>query len=177
MNKVILQLGGNRGDMQENFSVAIAKIEEKIGKVKLKSNLYETEPWGYDDVKWFLNQVIEVETSMTAHDILKETQKIEKSLGREIKRNPDMYEGRPIDIDLLFFNSEVIHLDDLIIPHPFIRHRLFVLKPLCDHWKDLVHPEYGVAMEELLRRCDDIGLIRLYEGGELKYPGMDLIEK
>ncbi|MBN2167370.1 MAG: 2-amino-4-hydroxy-6-hydroxymethyldihydropteridine diphosphokinase [Marinilabiliaceae bacterium] len=174
MNKLILQLGGNRGDMIQNFNVAIQKIEERIGKVTLKSKLYETEPWGYDDVKWFLNQVIEVETKLTAFEVLEKTQLIEKEQGREVKKNDAMYEGRPLDIDIIFYNSEVIHSDDLMIPHPFLRYRLFVLKPLCDHWKDLVHPEYGVTVEDLLRRCDDIGLIRLYEGGQLQYPGMDI---
>ena len=172
MNKAIIQLGGNRGDMSTNFETAIQKIEERIGKVTLQSNLYETEPWGYDDVKWFLNQVIEVETNLSAKDVLKQTQKIEIEQGREVKENKDQYEGRPLDLDILFYNSEVIHTDELIIPHPYIRFRLFVLMPLCDHWSELVHPEFGLTIEELYKRCDDIGIIKRYTGGELKYPGM-----
>lgn len=177
MNKVILQLGGNRGNMETNFDVAISKIEERIGKVVLKSELYETEPWGYDDVKWFLNQVIEVETDLPALEILKFAKEIEQQQGRDITKNTETFEGRPLDIDILFYNSEVIHSDNLIVPHPSMRFRRFVLKPLCDHWKELVHPEYGITMDELLERCDDIGVVKPFTaGGELRYPGQEIAD-
>lgn len=163
MNKAIIQLGGNRGDVIRNFETTIQRLEERVGRVTLKSAIYETEPWGYDDVRWFLNQVIEVETNLDPESLLSQTQQIEVELGREVKKDPDLFEGRPIDLDILFYNTEIIHSDDLVIPHPYIRFRRFVLQPLCDHWGDLVHPEFGAPLSHLLKHCDDIGVVKPYK--------------
>lgn len=160
MNKVILQLGGNRGNVEKNFLEAIAILESKAGMVVLKSGLYETEPWGFADKRWFLNQVIELQTCISAPDLLKITQGIERDLGRTVKKSEWLYEGRPIDIDILYFNDDIIHTDNLMVPHPHIRFRKFVLDPLCDHWADLEHPEFGLTNEELRQMCDDCCVVR-----------------
>jgi 2-amino-4-hydroxy-6-hydroxymethyldihydropteridine diphosphokinase len=174
MNRAILQLGGNRGNVIRNFLDAIAHLEAKAGMVVLQSKLYETEPWGFADKRWFLNQVIELQTCLSAHDLLKVTQKIEKDLGRTVKKSEWLYEGRPLDIDILFFNDDIISTDNLIIPHPNIRHRKFVLEPLCDHWADYEHPEFDVPMSHLNRLCDDICVVRLFDE---KSPHMAKVEQ
>ena len=163
MNKVLLQFGGNRGDVLSHFEHTFKKLESLGVSIVKKSRIYETEPWGFNDKRWFLNQVIEIETSLEPEELLDITQAIEKELGRTVKKSEWLYEGRPIDIDILFFNETILHSERLMIPHPHIRYRKFVLAPLCDHWKDLVHPEFGLPMNVLLAKCSDEGEIRLYD--------------
>ncbi len=163
MNKVILQLGGNRGDVLSHFEITLNKLRSLGVVIGNVSKVYETEPWGHSDRRWFLNQIIEVETALDPEELLDVTQNIEKELGRTVKKSEWLYEGRPIDIDILFFDKKVFHSDRLMIPHPHIRFRKFVLTPLCDHWKDMIHPEFGLTMSELLDRCNDEGGIRLYD--------------
>ncbi|MFT3737318.1 MAG: 2-amino-4-hydroxy-6-hydroxymethyldihydropteridine diphosphokinase [Breznakibacter sp.] len=163
MNRVILQLGGNRGNVEKNFTEAIAILEAKAGMIVLKSSLYETEPWGFADKRWFLNQVVELQTYLSAMDLLKITQDIERELGRIVKKSEWLYEGRPIDIDILYFNDEIIHTNNLMIPHPHIRYRKFVLDPLCDYWGDYEHPEFGLTNEELRNSCDDCCVVRKHQ--------------
>lgn len=163
MNKVILQLGGNRGNVIDNIHQTIRRIEELVGKVVLQSKIYETEPWGFDDKRWFLNQIIEVYTQLDPVALLAVTQDIEKELGRSVKKSEWLYEGRPMDIDILFFNSEIIHTEHLMVPHPHIRFRRFVLQPLTDHWSELLHPEFDLTMARLLDACDDQGVVRIHQ--------------
>ncbi|MBN2744983.1 2-amino-4-hydroxy-6-hydroxymethyldihydropteridine diphosphokinase [Breznakibacter xylanolyticus] len=163
MNKVIIQLGGNRGDVLGHFEYTLNKLTEKGVFIGKKSKVYETEPWGHTDNRWFLNQVVEIETSLEPEELLDITQAIEKELGRTVKKSEWLYEGRPIDIDILFFNQETIHSERLMVPHPHIRFRKFVLTPLCDEWKNMIHPEFGLSMKELLERCHDESGIRLFE--------------
>jgi 2-amino-4-hydroxy-6-hydroxymethyldihydropteridine diphosphokinase len=163
MNKVILQLGGNRGNVIDSFNQTILRIEELVGKVVLKSKIYETEPWGFDDKRWFLNQIIEVYTQLDPFSLLTVTQGIEKELGRTVKKSEWLYEGRPMDIDILFFNSETIHTEQLMVPHPHIRFRRFVLQPLTDHWSEMIHPEFDLTIARLLNACDDQGVVRIHQ--------------
>lgn len=166
MNKVLLQLGGNRGNVLNNFQTAIAHLESKAGMVVLQSKIYETEPWGFSDKRWFLNQVIEIHTHLSAVELLKITQDVEKELGRTVKKSEWLYEGRPLDIDILFYNNDIIHTDHLMVPHPHIRFRKFVLDPLCDHWAEFEHPEFAISMAQLRRVCDDAGVVRLYKAND-----------
>jgi len=163
MNKVILQLGGNRGNVLDSFNQTILKLEELVGKVVLQSKIYETEPWGFDDKRWFLNQIIEVHTQLDPFALLTVTQSIEKELGRTVKKSEWLYEGRPMDIDILFFNTEIIHSEQLMVPHPHIRFRRFVLQPLTDHWSEMIHPEFDLTIARLLDACDDQGVVRIHQ--------------
>ena len=166
MNKVILQLGGNRGNVVVNFLEAIAKLEAKAGMVVLRSDLYETEPWGFADKRWFLNQVVELDTYLCPTDLLGITQEIENEMGRTVKKSEWLYEGRPIDIDILYLNNDVIQTDNLMIPHSNIRFRKFVLDPLCDHWGDYEHPEFGLTNYQLRDLCTDCCVVRKYVANE-----------
>ncbi len=138
MHRVYLGLGSNLGDREEHIRKAVALIGEKVGLVIRQSSLIETEPWGFESENRFLNGVILVETSLTPRQLLRATQKIERSLGRKRKstdsslQSPDFskYSDRPIDIDILLYDDLTIDEPDLKIPHPLMEQRDFVMIPL-----------------------------------------------
>ncbi len=154
MNKVALLIGGNQGNRLQLIHQATELIRQRIGSVVALSAIYETEPWGdFDDrPSAFLNQALLVETPYTAHEVLHEALAIEKSLGRS--RSADgtrKYLSRPMDIDLIFWNDEVIDSPDLTIPHPRMHLRRFVLEPLSEIMPDYCHPILQKKVCELLK--------------------------
>ena len=164
MNRVVLLIGGNQGDRNALIQQATELIRQRIGSVVAMSRIYETEPWGEFEVgsdelrvKSFLNCGLLVETALTAHQVLHEALAIEKELGRErtpvspsISRlSPRLYHSRPIDIDIIFWNDEVVDTADLVVPHPRMHLRQFVLEPLCEIIPDYVHPQFGKTVREL----------------------------
>ena len=146
---IFLGLGSNIGDRDSYLKEAIKLLGLPIVAI---SSVYETEPVDYLNQSWFLNQVLQCETSFHPLKLLAECQKVEKELGRtrEISKGP-----RTIDIDLLFYNDEVISTPELTIPHPAIPQRRFVLVPLAEIAPDFVHPELNLTIRELLQRCPD----------------------
>jgi 2-amino-4-hydroxy-6-hydroxymethyldihydropteridine diphosphokinase len=146
---IFLGLGSNIGDCAVNLNKAIKLLGLPI---VAKSSLYETEPVDYLNQPWFLNQVLQCETSFHPLKLLAECQKVEKELGRtrEISKGP-----RTIDIDLLFYNDEILKSSELTIPHPAIPQRRFVLIPLAEIAPDFVHPELNLTIRQLLERCPD----------------------
>ena len=153
MNKVYLGLGGNLGNREAYLSQAIKQINSEVGAVKNTSDIFESEPWGFEHHIPFLNQVIEVETELEALCVLDKCQQIEKSLGRE--RFLDGYRPRTIDIDVLFYNDFIYSLPPLIIPHKLLHQRMFVLEPLAQIAPSLVHPLFGITVKELKQACTD----------------------
>ena len=131
VRKVYLGLGSNLGDKAENIRKAISLIGERVGTVFRQSSLIETEPWGFQSENTFLNGVILVETTLTARQLLKATQKIERDLGRKKKSDSSKnYSDRPIDIDILLYDDLTVDEPDLKIPHPLMEQRDFVMIPL-----------------------------------------------
>ena len=143
LHRVYLGLGSNLGDREEHIRKAIAQIGEKVGLVIRQSSLIETEPWGFESENRFLNGVILVETSLTPHQLLRATQKIERELGKRRKhatrRSPlnsqfsilnSQFKDRPIDIDILLYDDLTVDEPDLKIPHPLMHERDFVMIPL-----------------------------------------------
>ena len=151
-SKVHLLLGGNLGNREENLSNAILEIQNKIGEVKIKSSIYETAAWGMEDQPDFLNQVLIVETNMDAMEVLLTCLAIEKKLGRIRKLR---WGERLIDIDLLFYGSEIINSQRLTVPHPEIQNRRFTLLPLLEIDPELIHPKLNKTIKELLETCPD----------------------
>lgn len=154
MNHVFLGLGSNRGDRQNNLAIAIKLLEEKAGMLVHASAIYETAPWQMNDSTPFLNQVISIDTELSAFGLLEAIVKIEESMGRVRTTNAG-YEPRIIDIDILFFNNDVLESDLLIIPHPHITERRFVLQPLADIAPNYVHPLLKKSITDLLKECQD----------------------
>ena len=122
MNIVYIALGSNLGDRKYYLTRAVDEIEKRIGEIISLSAFYETEPWGFISRYPFLNAVL-----------------IEKDLGRKVKSHGS-YQDRCIDIDLLFFNTEILKNDRLELPHPLLQERRFVLEPLVEIAPDLYHP-------------------------------------
>lgn len=152
MNKAFLLTGGNLGDRKKNLQHASELLEEFCGKIIRQSSLYETAAWGKTDQPNFLNQVFELETRLNPGQLMHEILKIEVLMGR--KRN-EKYGPRTIDIDVLFFNEEIINEPALKIPHPELQNRKFVLTPLAEIAPALQHPVFKQTISELLAKCPD----------------------
>ena len=160
MPDVYLILGSNLGDRMKNLQIATELISENVGKIINKSSVYETEPWGFNHRLNFLNQVLKVITALNPEEVLEVIIKIEKLSGR--KRNNNKYSARVIDIDILFYNNNVIKSDKLIIPHPKIQERMFVLVPMAELQPDFIHPELLVSISQLKNECRDTKWVREY---------------
>jgi len=153
MNKVFLLLGGNQGNVFETFSLARQQVMERVGPVSLASSLYQSEPWGFEADNLFLNQVLLVETMLEPEGLLQTLLEIETSLGRT--RMAGVIESRIIDIDILFYNQQVIINPGLEIPHPRLHLRRFTLLPLAEIAPEMVHPLMGKTLSEILQSCND----------------------
>lgn len=158
MTTVYLSLGGNQGDVCHHIDSAIQKINNKVGHVVSVSSYYETEPWGFEAETNFVNCVLKVSTSLSAKEVLKEVLEIEALLGR--RRVGKGYASRPMDIDLIDFDGMIMEDIDLILPHPRMHQRNFVLMPLKDVAPDWVHPRLNKGMDELIGECVDEGEIK-----------------
>jgi len=152
MNKIYLLLGSNIGNSKAILAEAKTIIEKQIGAVTRQSDLYSTAAWGNLKQPDFLNQVIIVETALQAAAAMETILGIEKKMGRvrTVKNAP-----RIIDIDILFFNKEIIDLPNLTVPHPQIQNRRFVLVPLNQLSPNLRHPVLKKTIHELLIHCPD----------------------
>jgi len=153
MIKLYILLGGNLGDKQFIFSETRKRLAEQIGAITRQSAVYETEPWGFESEDMFWNQALEIETNLSPNEILAQTHDIELELGRIRKEN--QYDSRLIDIDILFVGSLIVNQDNLVIPHPRIQDRKFVLVPLCEIVPQLVHPVFQRTVSRLLNECTD----------------------
>jgi 2-amino-4-hydroxy-6-hydroxymethyldihydropteridine diphosphokinase len=168
MNAVFLALGTNLGNRSKNLIDAIAGIKEQIGKVLEISSVYETEPWGFKSESQFLNSVVKVETTLNPEAVLEAILKIELYLGRA--RGGNQYSSRIIDIDILFYEDQVIDTGDLKVPHPKLQIRKFVLIPLCEIEPGMVHPVFKITLASLLESCEDKSAVSLYDCKTAKQP-------
>ena len=128
--ELYLSLGSNLGDRENALHRAIALIEERIGTVQHVSSFIETEPWGFASEHPFLNAACMVQTTLSPEECLKETQQIERELGRTTKSRNGIYHDRPIDIDLLLYGDLRLSTPTLTLPHPRMYERDFVMIPL-----------------------------------------------
>ena len=128
--EIYLGLGSNLGDKCLHLRTAINEIEKRIGHVECQSAFVETEPWGFDSDNTFVNAVVRVDTALSPLDLLKETQTIEREMGRKHKTVDGKYSDRIIDIDILLYGDAEINLPELVVPHPRMYERDFVMKPL-----------------------------------------------
>jgi len=156
--RIYLSLGTNLGNRELNLEAARQELTPQV-KILDSSSIYQTEPWGYLDQPDFLNQVLVVETSLSPHELLEYIKGIEQKIGRK----PSIRFGpRVVDIDILFYGDRIIQEEDLVIPHPRLKDRAFVLIPLAEIDPDLVYPGTGLSISVLLSNVDLTG-VDLYQ--------------
>ena len=151
LNQVYLSLGSNVGNRTAMLQEAISLLSE-VGEVEQISSFYETAAWGKTEQPAFLNLVLLMQTNLRAINFMQELIAIESRMGRI--RN-EKWEARMIDIDILFFNHEVINEKHLHVPHPFLQQRKFVLEPLAEIAPHFVHPVLKLEVLQLLKNCSD----------------------
>ncbi len=152
INRAYLLIGGNMGNRLALLEQASSMLAQHCGSIVRQSAVYETAAWGRTNQPAFLNQAIELNTSLEAPALLTQTNAIELALGRV--RN-EQYAPRLMDIDLIFFNEAIIHLPQLTIPHPHIAVRRFVLVPLAELIPDYIHPVLKISVQTMLEQCSD----------------------
>jgi 2-amino-4-hydroxy-6-hydroxymethyldihydropteridine diphosphokinase len=154
---VFLALGSNLGDRASNLKEAIASLSPQM-EVKARSKVYETPPWGYSEQEKFLNQVLKVKTYLEPEQLLKHLKRLEVALGRatSFRNGP-----RLIDIDILFYDDLVFESPALVIPHPRVHERGFVLLPMMDIAPDFMHPVKQKSVRDLIAGCDLRGIVQV----------------
>ena len=146
-------VGSNLDNPAEQCLEAVCRLSSVNGiKVLRRSSLYRTEPVGFTEQDWFVNTVVEIRTALTPLELLKALQEVEDGMGRA--RGPK-WGSRVIDLDILLYGQEVIQGEDLLIPHPLLHKRRFVLEPLCELASYAIHPSFGVSIRGLMDRLDD----------------------
>jgi 2-amino-4-hydroxy-6-hydroxymethyldihydropteridine diphosphokinase len=152
MNKVYLLIGGNMGDRMANLDIALNLMELNLGAIIQISSRYETAAWGLTDQPNFLNQAVLMHTSLSANDLMQAILDVEKLMGRErtIPLGP-----RNIDIDIIYYNDEIINNESLTVPHPKITERRFVLLPMVEIAPHYIHPILSKSNTLLLKECGD----------------------
>ncbi|HZY79515.1 MAG TPA: 2-amino-4-hydroxy-6-hydroxymethyldihydropteridine diphosphokinase [Cyclobacteriaceae bacterium] len=148
---IFLMLGSNLGDRQRNLSNAVGYIGN-FARIVRMSSVYATSAWGNANQPDFLNQAIEVDTTLPPQDLLKNILEVEIKIGRERK---EKWGPRTIDIDILFFNDKIVKTNDLTLPHPEVQNRKFVLIPLREIAATFIHPVFKKSVAQLDDECTD----------------------
>ena len=159
---VYLSLGSNSGDRLANLQQATSFLS-MLDDVDIleTSAFYETQPWGVKNQPWFINAVVKLSTALTPQKLLFECQKIESLLGRN--RDTEIRWGeRTLDIDVLFYDSEILVTDNLKIPHKYLHERAFVLVPMLEIAPDFIHPVFEKTIEELYNELNKPEEVFLY---------------
>lgn len=167
MEKLVLIIGGNLGDRLLLIQRARIMLSEKLGQELLASSIFETEAWGGKSRGNYLNQVLIFNSQIEPFHVLSIIQGIEHQLERvrEVK-----WGDRTMDIDILYYGERILEEEKLIIPHPFLEQRRFVLEPLAEVMPEFIHPVLGKTQAELLAICKDNSKVRTYEKSP-EYPG------
>ena len=158
MSSVYLLLGGNLGDVQRSFELAISLISKRCGVLKNLSSIYKSAPWGYESDNFYLNQALKITTKLSPIDLLDATQALEIELGRLHKTSTD-YSDRPIDIDILDFDGAILESERLVLPHPRLHLRKFAIHPLMEIEPQYHHPKFKKSISQLLEECSDDSVI------------------
>ncbi|HEX4850008.1 MAG TPA: 2-amino-4-hydroxy-6-hydroxymethyldihydropteridine diphosphokinase [Puia sp.] len=153
INKAYLLTGGNVGNRQFKLEQARTHITSFCGEIIQQSAVYETEAWGKQDQPAFLNQALLIKTDQSSIELMNSILQVESLMGRV---RAEKYGPRIIDIDILFYNQEIIELPSLQVPHPQIAWRRFVLVPMTEIAPNFIHPILKKTMLDLLKVCPDM---------------------
>ena len=153
MARVCLSLGSNLGPRETYLRKALQALDKELGSLVKCSSFYETLPWGFSSDSLFLNAAACFDTLLSPEEVLAVTQQIEKSLGRKEKSRQGQYADRCIDIDILLYDDKVMQTPDMILPHPHMAERMFVLEPLAEIMPHLLHP---LLKKTLLQRKEEL---------------------
>ena len=154
--KVYLLTGSNVGNSKALLNQAKLSVIQHIGAITAASSLYQTAPWGNTNQQHFLNQVLEVSTNLASKEVLTTILNIEQQMGRT---REEKWAPRTIDIDILFFNNNIIDEHDLKIPHPLLHQRRFTLVPLAEIAPNYIHPLLHQTVTNLLQHCSDNSVV------------------
>ncbi|NBV57346.1 MAG: 2-amino-4-hydroxy-6-hydroxymethyldihydropteridine diphosphokinase [Bacteroidetes bacterium] len=154
--KLVLSLGSNLGNRYAYLLRAIQKIEKYFNSKPVIAHFYETPPWGNENQSRFINTAIYLHTDIPLDQCLKKVQAIEKEMGR---LKTEKWGPRMIDIDILFYEDDVVEIDELVVPHQYLHQRAFVLKPLQDILPNFIHPLKNKTIIQLIEDIDDNTLI------------------
>lgn len=160
---IVLGLGSNKGDRVTYLNNACIHLEAFFNSIPITSSIYETAPVGFESNTYFLNQCVYFVSDKAAPLILEKILAIEKKLGRERIASETTYSSRTIDIDILFIGDEIYDNQDLIVPHPKLQERNFVLLPLAEIVPNLIHPTKKRKVSELLKFSLDKNFVKKKE--------------
>ena len=160
-NRAILLLGSNSSDAGVALQEAMAMLGEEM-HLERKGSIWQTAAWGFEGPD-FLNQAVEVRWALALDNLMERCLAVERAMGR--LRNPQAqgYENRRMDIDIILWSKGEYQSDSVIVPHPRMEFRRFVLQPLAEHWGNWNHPTLNMTVAELLDRCSDENLIHLQQ--------------
>ncbi len=164
--QLLLSLGSNLGNREENLQQAVALLQERIGSLVACSSLRETLPVGFCSCHSFLNAAAVFETTLPAERLLAITQEVERELGRTQKSVDGKYADRVIDIDLLMLGTEVVETPHLTLPHPRMQERRFVLEPLAEIAPQFLHPVSGKSVAEMLDELNQPRISQVREASD-----------
>jgi len=156
-----ISIGSNLGDRLLNIDFSISELS-CFAQVVKSSSYYETSSWGYHDTKDYINTVVQVRTSLTPLLLLKQLKLIESKMGRK-ENKQSHYSARVIDLDIIFFDDFVLNKNDLIVPHPRLYNRKFVLVPLFEISPKFKCPVKNTTIENLLFQIKDESRISLFK--------------
>jgi 2-amino-4-hydroxy-6-hydroxymethyldihydropteridine diphosphokinase len=157
MHKVFLGIGGNIGNKADNFNKVYTFIKNELGEITKTSSVYESPPWGFTADENFWNQVLVIGTKLSPAELLQKITEIENQFGRE--REIGKYNSREMDIDILYYDEINLETESLVIPHPRIQQRKFVLVPLNEIAPDFKHPLLRLTSFQMLENCKDGSVI------------------
>lgn len=159
MVRVFIGFGSNLGDKLANIKRAITCINNELGQVVHYSSFYQSEPWGFTSSELFINGVLELQTNFSAEELLLGLKKIERNIGRQ-EKTLEFYTDRLIDLDILYYGESLINIHDLVIPHPRIYDRRFVLEPMVEIAPNFIDMKVGQSVKQLLNTCSDESILK-----------------
>jgi deoxyguanosine kinase len=163
MTRIYISTGSNLGDRLGFLQQGLDAVAQHIGKVLKVSSVIETSALGFDGNS-FLNACFLVETQMKADEVLEKLLEIEKQHGRK-RSSAKGYKNRTLDLDLLFYDDEIVQTKNLTLPHPQLQNRRFVLQPLAEIASNTIHPVLQKTVAVLLKSCDDNTPITIHKNG------------